>query len=132
MNLEGIPITVRTLGDDTLEADVGDLEARARVRATVDVDRDRRVEVGQALFEFLTNRLRASLRLDERKLAELDTRASDRAALERGRTNREPKRIKAVGQFLGLLDRNVEHDDALLSGEGDAMAAEPIGQFGHL
>ena len=45
------PVAVGVEDEHALEADVGHLGAGAGVRAPVDVDRDRRVEVGEALLE---------------------------------------------------------------------------------
>ena len=129
VHLEGVLVAVRALRDDALEADVGDLEACARVRAAVHVDRDRSVEVGQPLSRVPAwIVVGALLRLDERELAELDAGAGDRAAPERRGTHREPERVEFVGERVGARALDVDDDDALLRGEADPAAAEPLGQ----
>ena len=52
VHLEALDLVAVVVEDElALEADVGDLDARARVGAAVDVDRDRGVELGDALLE---------------------------------------------------------------------------------
>src|SRR5690349_2797244 len=70
-----------------LEADVGGLEPGAGVRAAVDVDRDRRVELRQPLLQVGVEVLGVLLGLDDRELAELQPRAGHRAAPECARPN---------------------------------------------
>src|SRR6202453_3312395 len=80
VDLEALDRPAITVVDHlALESDVGDLDAGARVRATVDVDRDRHVElgvdVGQALFQLGHQSQCPDSCFGERQLAELDTGA---------------------------------------------------------
>ena len=76
-----------------LEADVGGLDARARVGAAVDVeaDRMRQLELLETLLEVEHGRRRVRLRLDDRELAELDAGARDRAAADEARPRRRAR-----------------------------------------
>src|SRR5215212_20340 len=72
-----------------LEPDVGGLESGAAVRAAVDVDADRHIEVGQPLLQLRVQVLRVLLGLDDRELAELQAGASHRAAAEGARADQQ-------------------------------------------
>src|SRR5271156_1707527 len=80
VDLEALDRPAITVVDHlALESDVGDLDAGARVRAPVDVERDRHVEhgvdVSQALLQVGHQRLCPDSCFGERQLAELDTGA---------------------------------------------------------
>src|SRR5829696_1904338 len=75
-------LAVRIADHRALEADVGGLEPGAAVRAAVDVDADRHVEVGEPLLELRVEVLRVLLGLDDRQFAELEAGAGHGAAAE--------------------------------------------------
>ena len=81
------PARRRAVHDLALEPDVGGLDAGAGVGATVDVQRDRYVDlvddVGQPGLQLGHRRRGQALGLDDRQLAELDPGAGHRAAPER-------------------------------------------------
>src|SRR5690606_30547226 len=79
-----------------LEADVGGLDARAGVRAAVDVDGERLVEVRQAALEFVDELAAALLGLHDGQLAELDAGAGHGAAPEGRAGDPQIERLEAA------------------------------------
>ena len=83
VHLEALDVAaVRTGQQDALQADVGDLDACARVRAPVDVDGERSVERRQPVLELGDQVLRRRLRLGDGELAVLEAGARHRPAAE--------------------------------------------------
>src|SRR3954447_6494604 len=77
-----------------LEAEVGDLGPRARVRAAVDVDGDRHRQLRETVLELGDQVGGALLGLDDRELAELDAGAGHRAAPPGRRLRGEADRLE--------------------------------------
>ncbi len=80
MDLESLGVTaVAVLEDLSLEPDIGNLDPGARVRAAVEVDRDRDIENGveicESLFEFGHQNLCPGAGLGKGQLAEFDPAA---------------------------------------------------------
>ena len=135
MDLEalGTP-AVAVLDHLALEPDVGDLNAGARVRAAVDVDRDRYVEccveVGQALFEFGNEYLGTLAGFGEGQLAELDSAAGHQVSPPVRRCRRQAQCIQAGDQFIEPVVGHVQDDQLLVRGEPDAVRADSLGEVG--
>src|SRR3954462_8540098 len=119
MDLEALSV----VNDGALEPDVGGLETRARVGATVEVDRDRCVEVRQASLELFVEFDRADLGFDDRELAELDAGARHRAASEHGRLDAQVASFELLDKCIDTVVRNVANDDLLLDRHGNVAAA---------
>src|SRR5262249_44174708 len=113
-----------------LEPDVGRLDPGARVRAAVDVDRDRDVEIRQALLELADQVGGAGLGLDDGQLAELDAGAGHRVPAESAGPGRQAGRLQLGHQFFGAPGRDVEDDHLLLGRRADPAAAVPAGEVG--
>src|SRR5204862_4352085 len=75
-------LTVGSRNKGPLQPDVRDLETRAGVRATVDVDRHRITPVRHPTLKLVREPDCARLRLDDGELAELETGARHHAAPE--------------------------------------------------
>ncbi len=119
-----LPGGVRDQG--TLEPDVGDLEACAGVGASVDVDADRLVEVGQASLKLVDQGPGLRLGLDDRELAELDTGAGHGPAPEDARPDDQVEHAELRLQFVDPGRVDVEDDQLLCGRRPDAALAEAV------
>ena len=117
-----------------LEPDVGGLDARARVGAAVDVERDRmrQLELVETLLEVEHGGGRERLGLDDRELAELDAGARDGAAADQARARRQPELVEARDERLDAVFGDVEDDDLLMRGRAQPGRAVRLDEVGEL
>src|SRR5262249_18396442 len=128
--LDVVAVSVRH--ELTLEPDVGDLDARAGVRAAVEVNRDRSVEFRNPLLELCDELSGATLRLDDPELAELDARACHGRPTPGARSRRQPEVLHGFDQGvdLGLVD--VEDHELLVRRRADPGGAVCFDDVGEL
>ena len=117
-----------------LEADVGDLGAGAGVRAAVDVDGDRRVEVGEPPLELGDEVAGAVLGVDDRELAELDAGAGHRVAAAScdGRAERPIASRPVDAASSTPVGVDADQHDLLVRrepGAGDAVLLDQVGEL---
>ena len=95
---------------------------RAGVRAAVDVDRDRDVEVREALLELADQRLGAVLGVDDRELAELDAGAGHRVAPPVGQARGQADLLEVGGERGDVRGGHADDDQLLVRREASAWA----------
>ena len=129
--------TVAVVDHLALEPDVGDLDARARVRAAVDVDRDRHVELGvdvlEPLLQFGDQHLRAAC--GSRRTTACRTRCrcrpSGSCASATATTAARVRRARATSSS-SLSSAHVEDDQLLVRREPDPVGTRGLGEVGDL
>ena len=118
VHLESLDRPVAVVDHLALEPDVGDLDARAGVRAAVDVDRDRHVELGVDVLEPLLQlghqHLRALAGLGERQLAVLDAGAGHQVPAPVRRPRRQAEGVEVGDELVELVVGHVEDDQLLV------------------
>ena len=136
MDLETLDGAVTVVDHLALEPDVGDLNAGAGVRAAVDVDGDRHVELSidvlEPLLEFGHQCLCPLAGLGERQLAELDAGAGHQVAPPVRRRRRKTQRVQPCAQLVELVVGHVQDDQLLIGREADAVRPRRLGQVGDL
>ena len=119
VHLEALDLLAGLVDQLALEADVGDLDAGARVGAAVDVDGDRLVEVGSRRS---SSSIRCAARAFVSTIASLQNSMPVQAIVPRrnvlGR-DVQAERLQPVDQRLDLVRGDVEHDQLLLDGQPD-------------
>ncbi len=89
------------------------------------------VERGKRAFEMVDGGCRDSLGLDDRELAELDPGAGHGASTELARPRVKAERSQAVAERLDPVFCDVEHDQLLLCGQPNLVAAGCLHQVGN-
>src|SRR5512132_2701569 len=124
VDLEALDLPTLLIGDDhSLEADIRDLEASARVGAAVHVDGQRLGEVGQPTLELVDEPHCSGLGFDDRELAVLDPGAGHRLPAKGAGSGGESQRFHGRDQGLDLVLCQVEHEQLLLGSCPDPSAA---------
>src|SRR5699024_8754304 len=112
--------------------DVRDLGTGAGVRAAVQGDLQRDVEVADPLLQLVDQLDGALLRHHVGELAELQARAANDVPTERGRVRGQSKLLQVRGDRVSLIRGDVQEQDLLIRGRAQTGQAVGFGQVREL